>query len=251
MSHRVERTILIHARPATVWQIFDEDARFARWWGEGSWIEAREGGQLRIRYPDGSTATGRIEEVDPGRLIRFTYGYEDPSKGLAPEASTVCVGLREHPEGTLVDLTHEVPDAPTRDRHEPGWRYQLALLAKVAHDDAHAERATTIDRWFAAWNMIDVKLRRATIEAITSDNVRFADAYGYLHGHDELLGHLAAVRGQMAGVELTTSGPVRYMQGVALADWEARRGDKVLMAGTNVFELGPDGQIVRVTGVPA
>ncbi|NJK32236.1 MAG: hypothetical protein HC927_07415 [Deltaproteobacteria bacterium] len=250
MSHRVERTILLHARPATVWAIFSETPRFARWWGEGSKIDAREGGAVRIRYPDGSTATGKVLALESDRSLTFSFGYDDPSKGLAPGGSTVQLTAREYPEGTLVELGHEVPSITTRDLHEPGWRYQLGLLAKVAHEDAHAEREAMVERWFGAWNTIDVQVRRRELEAVCADEVRFADGHAYVRGHADLLAHLAAVKRHMAGVELFAAGGLRYMQGIALVDWEARRGGKVLLAGTNVFEFAADGRILRVTGVP-
>ena len=45
-----DRTISIRARPSTVWHFLSEPGMFARWWGEGSTIEARVGAPVKIVY---------------------------------------------------------------------------------------------------------------------------------------------------------------------------------------------------------
>src|SRR5262249_31637658 len=84
-------------------------APFAAWWGAGSEIDARPGGVMRIRYPNGVLASGEVLEVVPHERVVFTYGYEDASRPLRPGGSRVTVTLDERPEGTLVRLRHELP----------------------------------------------------------------------------------------------------------------------------------------------
>ena len=43
MSHRLDRSILIHAARDTVFGYFTDSTRWARWWGQGSTIEAEDG----------------------------------------------------------------------------------------------------------------------------------------------------------------------------------------------------------------
>jgi hypothetical protein len=57
LTQTLERSVLIHAERATVFRYFTDSARFARWWGEGSSIDARPGGAMRIRYPNGIEAS--------------------------------------------------------------------------------------------------------------------------------------------------------------------------------------------------
>ena len=54
LADYVERTIAIHAAPGTVFRFFTDSTRWATWWGTGSTIDARPGGRLLIRYPDGT-----------------------------------------------------------------------------------------------------------------------------------------------------------------------------------------------------
>ena len=100
LEHVLERTVVIRARRETVFRYFTDSDRFAAWWGEGSTIDARPGGALRIRHPNGALASGEVVEIVPPRLVVFTYGYEDPARpgsgtaalaGAAPaDASPRC-----------------------------------------------------------------------------------------------------------------------------------------------------------------
>ncbi len=89
MNFRVGRDLLIRAQLETVWRYFEDTVRFARWWGDGSSIQARAGGAVRICYPDGSTASGEILEWKPKNRIVFTFGYDDPAKPIAPAGGRI------------------------------------------------------------------------------------------------------------------------------------------------------------------
>ena len=249
MSESIERSIVIRARVATVWRFFSDSEWFARWWGEGSMIEAKVGAAVKIRYPGGSTVSGEVLAVEAPHAIVFSYGYDDPSKPLRPGESTVHVSLREHPLGTLVELRHELQSRELADMHVPGWRYQLSVFAKVVHAQQHEGREAIVDAWFQAWNASEAEARSDALERAVVDDVAFADDFAYLRGRDELLGQLAAVAMHMPGVALARVGKLRYAQGTALCEFAARRGEQVVMSGTNVFEFAADGRIARVTGI--
>ena len=75
VTHRIDRQVVIQAAPAIVFGFLTESSRWAAWWGAGSEIDARPGGRMKIRYPDGTEATGEvIEFAAPDRIV-FTYGY--------------------------------------------------------------------------------------------------------------------------------------------------------------------------------
>lgn len=251
MSESIERSIVIRAQPATVWRFFSNAEHFARWWGEGSTIAAQVGGAVKIRYPNGSTASGEVLAIEPLRSIVFSFGYDDPSKPLRPGQSQVHVTLHEHPTGTRVELRHELSSRELVDMHVPGWHYQLAIFAKLVHAEQHAEREPIIDAWFAAWNAGDPEVRTSAIARAVIDDIEFVDGFAYVLGRDELLAHLGALARHMPGIALVRVGAPRYAQGTALVDWQARRDEAVVMAGTNVFELGADGRIARAVGIPA
>ena len=171
----------------------------------------------------------------------------DPSKSIPPGGSLVTITLADIPGGTRLELRHDVADAKTRDEHVRGWRYQLAVLARIVADDAFSP--APIDAWFAAWNEPSADRRRELLTDTVTPDVGFRDANGYTSGLDELLDHLAAVMQFMPGVRLEARGAPRHAHATVLADWAAVAGDRELMTGTNVFRLA-DERIADVVGVP-
>jgi uncharacterized protein YndB with AHSA1/START domain len=249
LEHVLERTVLIRATRETVFRYFTDRDRFAAWWGEGSTIDARPGGVLRIRYPNGVLASGEVVEVVPPSRVVFTYGYEDPAKPVRPGGSRVVVTLDERKDGTLLRLRHELPDAAARDQHVQGWRYQLAVFANVVAREASAGLPSAVDAFFAAWSEKDDGRRRSVLAAIATDDVTFADAFSCTEGIDDLVAHLSAAQFHMPGIVLSRTGDVRVCQGTAVADWTAQGADGAARGkGTNVFDLAPDGRIARVVG---
>jgi len=249
LDHALERTVTICARPETVFAYFTDAARFAAWWGAGSSIEARPGGPVRICYPGGVIAAGEVVEVEPPRRIVFSYGYQDPGKGLAPGTSRVTVTLDQIPGGTQVRLRHDLPDASSRDAHGPGWRFQLSLFANAVAREAHAGVAGLIDRFFAAWNTTDAQARRQALAQLVTEDVTFRDPYAAVAGRDDLADHLDAVHVFMPGMALARAGEARQCQGAALCAWTASAADgSPRGSGTNLFTLSPDGRIAACVG---
>jgi uncharacterized protein YndB with AHSA1/START domain len=249
LEHVLERTVLIRAQRETVFRYFTDSERFAAWWGAGSTIDARPGGPLRIRYPNGVLASGEVVEVAPPERIVFTYGYEDPAKPVRPGGSRVVVTLQERKDGTLLHLRHELPDAAARDQHVQGWRYQLAVFANVVTRETSAGLAQAVDAFFAAWSEKDEARRRIALASIATDDVTFADAFSCTAGIEDLVAHLSAAQMHMPGVVLERTGDVRQCQGTAVVEWAAKGPDGTPRGrGTNVFELAPDGRIRRVVG---
>lgn len=249
LPHRLDRTVLIRARRATVYSFFTDSARFASWWGPGSTIDAKKGGGVRICMPGATVASGEVVEVVAGERIAFTYGYEGENQPIPPGGSLVTIALRDDPAGTLVVFRHDFADPAVRDHHVQGWRYHLSVFAHVAANAEHAGADRVVARWFAAWNEPDAGARAAHLAACCAPDVMFRDAWSALRGRDELAPQIGAAQQFMPGLRLVAAGPARHCQGTVLADWEMRRGDEPFAAGTNVFELRPDGLIAAVTGV--
>jgi uncharacterized protein YndB with AHSA1/START domain len=240
---------MICAQRSTVFRYFTDSKRFADWWGAGSVIEARPGGEMKIVYPNGIVARGEVVEVDPDRRIVFTYGYEDASQRIPPGSSRVTVTLEDRPEGTWLTLKHDLAEEKSRDHHVQGWRYQLALFANVAASEQNGYLAQKVDRYFALWGEADAVARRRGLSEVASANVMFQDRYSCTAGLDDLDAHLTASRIYMPGITLVRVGDARQCQGAALADWEARdREGKAVGKGTNLFVLSPEGKITRVVG---
>ena len=251
LPYQLERTVTIHADRETVFGFFTDTPRWASWWGVGSTIDARPGGDVRIRYPDGTEVSGTVVEVQPPVRMVFTYGFAS-GRPIAPGASTVTIRLEPDRRGTRLHLTHELADAATRDDHVQGWRYQLALFGNVVSDAVNSAAGDLVDAWFEAWAEPDVERRRGTLDRIAAPDVRFRDRYGNTDGIADLMPHITAAQRFMPGIRMQRIGGIRHCQGTVLAEWIARGPDGQERArGTNVFSLGADKRIRSVTGFMA
>jgi uncharacterized protein YndB with AHSA1/START domain len=248
LPHRLERTILVQARRETVFRFFTDSSRWASWWGAGSFIDARPGGQLSIRYPGGTEAVGEVVEIVPPDRIIFTYGYASGAP-IAPGGSRVAIHLEAEDSGTRLNLTHEFTEPGVRDQHVQGWRYQLALFANIVADEAFANAADLVDAWFAAWSEPDAAVRETGLARVAAATIRFRDRFGAIDGMADLIPHIAASQRFMPGIRLERVGDIRHCQGIVLADWVARTKEGVERArGTSVFSLGATERIESVVG---
>ena len=242
----LERRISIRARPQTVFRFFTDSGRFARWWGEGSRIDARPGGEVLIQYPNGVQVQGEVLEIESPRRIVFTYRY---ATGIPADGSLVTITLEEDSQGTVLNLRHAFSSAKIRDAHVQGWRYQLALFSKAVADEVRPEAAGRVDASLAAWGEPDAGRRRALLESSVTSDVVFRDAFTATQGLDDLLANLEAVQTHMPGTSLAREGEVQMSHGTGLARWVARRADgQPLGRGVNVYEFSPDGRIARIVG---
>jgi uncharacterized protein YndB with AHSA1/START domain len=248
LAHKLDRSIVIQASPATVFHFFTDSARWAKWWGVGSTIDARAGGKVLIRNPGGVEALGEVLEVVPSERIVFTYGFAT-GKPIPPGSSRVTISLEPCAAGTRLHLLHEFPDAAVRDEHVQGWRFQLSLFANIVSDEVFAGAASVVDEWFEAWAVPDDSARDAAFAKIAAADVRFRDRFSLLDGLADLSAHAGASQRFMPGVRMRRKGDVRHCQGLVLADWIASAADgRELMSGTNVFVLGTDARIASAVG---
>ena len=247
LAHQPERSILIEAPPATVFRYFTDSGRWAAWWGEGSTIDARPGGRVFVRYPNGAEAAGEVIDVDPPSRIAFTYGYLAGAPG--PGESVVTITLERAARGTRLRLVHDFADAAHRDHHVQGWRYQLSLFANVVSNEQHAEPGARVDAWFALWAEPDATAIDRRLSEIASPDVRVRDRFSCLAGAQDVSAHIQAAQRFMPGVRLQRDGDAEHCQGVVLASWTATGPDGSARGrGTNVFTLDADGRIDSVTG---
>jgi uncharacterized protein YndB with AHSA1/START domain len=249
LPYRLDRTLLIHARPATVFRFFTDSARWASWWGQGSTIDPRPGGAVVIRYPGAVEARGEIIEIAAPERLTFTYGYASGTP-IAPGASLVTIRLEAVGVGTRLHLAHAFSDAAVRDEHVQGWRYQLSLFSNVVSNEVSAGAAELANAWLDAWSDADRSRRDATLARIATARVSFRDRFSNVDGLDDLSAHLDAAQRFMPGLRLHADGGIRHCQGVVLANWIARSADgQERGRGTNVFVLDADGRIESVTGL--
>ncbi len=249
LPYALERLVVIGAPPETVFRYFTDSARWAAWWGAGSAIDARPGGRVLVRHPNGVEAVGEIREIRSPERIVFTFGYPG-GKPMPPEGSLVTIGLEPHAQGTLLKLRHEFAEEGPRNDFVQGWRFQLSLFANAVANEVNAGAADAVDMWFALWTIPDEGSRAEAIARIASPEVRFRDRYSLLDGIEELAIHIGAAQRFMPGIRMERQGEIRHCLGTVLADWVVRTSDgSARMKGTNVFQIGPRGKIEAVTGI--
>lgn len=250
-TYRIDRTLVIQANPAVVFEFLTQSPRWATWWGAGSEIDARPGGRMKICYPGGREATGEVIEVSAPDRIVFTYGYSD-GEMIPPGGSRVTIELQPIGAATRLRLTHEVVDEQARDEHVQGWRYQLSLFANLVADAVNAGASDVVDAWFEAWADSDVESRSRTLLRIATPTLGFRDRYSNTDGVADLVAHITGAQRFMPGIRMQRRGGVRHCQGTVLADYVARSADGQERAnGTNVFVFGADGRLEWVTGFMA
>src|SRR5437667_258262 len=127
LPHNLTRSVFIEASRDTVFRYFTDSGRWAKWWGSGSTIDARPGGEIYIRYPNAVEVRGEVVEVAAPERIVFTYGYVS-GKPMGPGESVVSIRLEETSAGTRLHLLHEFAAAPARDAHIQGWRHQMSVF---------------------------------------------------------------------------------------------------------------------------
>jgi uncharacterized protein YndB with AHSA1/START domain len=248
-THPFERSILVHARPATVRAFLTTNERWARWWGKGSSIGARPGEPVVVVHQSGVVVRGELR-TSKEHEVAFTWGYETAHPELPAGGSLVHVRFAAHQDGTMLSLRHDLPTAALRDAHAGGWRYHLAVLANLAADEEHHDAAERIDAWFAAWAADDEARRERALAACVTDDVEMRDAFACVTGREELSSHIAACHVHMPGVHLRRDGAVRHCQGTAVVDWTAvDDADKPRGRGVNVFTFAADGRIRSVVGL--
>ena len=250
LPYAMDRTVVIHASPETVFRFFTDSARWAKWWGTGSTIDAQPGGKIYVRHPGAVEALGEVVEIDAPKRIVFSYGYAT-GKPIPPGSSRVTIRLEPVPHGTRLHLLHEFAEVAPRDEHIQGWRFQLSLFSNVVANEAFANAASVVDQWFAAWIVPDDKAREASLAKLVTPEIRFRDRFSLLDSIADLSAHIGASQRFMPGMSLERKGNIRHCQGTVLADWVARSSEdgQVKMSGTSVFVFAPDVKIKSVTSV--
>jgi uncharacterized protein YndB with AHSA1/START domain len=249
LPHHLDRTILIHAPRATVFSFLTDSARWAKWWGAGSTIDPKVGGEVYIRHPNGIEAGGRILSISPPDEVVFSYGFHS-GVPMPRESSRVTMSFGDEAGGTRVRLHHEFAEAQVRDEHVQGWRFQLSLFANVVTALIHEGAADKVDTWFNAWAEPDAAARESMLASVVLPGVQFRDQFSCVDGLSELLPHIGAAQRFMPGLKLQRQGNIRQCQGIVVADWAATGPDgQPRGKGTNVFQMSADGRIASATGL--
>ena len=123
--------VRIDASPETVFEYFVDPDKMCRWMGMAASLDARPGGVFDVEVTPTFRALGEFKEIDPPRLVSFTWGWDGGP--VPPGSSLVRVTLTPDGEGTIVMLEHsELPDEEQVASHKQGWDHYFERLAIVA-----------------------------------------------------------------------------------------------------------------------
>ena len=143
-----EKAVVVPLDPAETFALITEPDRLRRWMTVAARVDLRAGGEYRWIVTPGHTASGSIVDVDPGKRVVFSWGWEDGDP--APGASTVTVTLTPVTGGTEVLLVHDGLNDEQAARHAEGWNHYLdRLVAAGQRGDAGP------DEWAAAPEALD------------------------------------------------------------------------------------------------
>jgi uncharacterized protein (TIGR03086 family) len=125
-----EKSVHVPLGSDETFALITEPARLRRWQAVTARVDLRAGGDWRWTIIPGSSAAGTITEVEPGRRVVFSWGWEG-SADLPPGASTVTITLEPGDGGTIVRLVHDGLTGEQAASHAEGWHHYLARLTEA------------------------------------------------------------------------------------------------------------------------
>jgi uncharacterized protein (TIGR03086 family) len=152
-----EKSVLVPLNADDTFALITEPDRLRRWQVITARVDLRAGGDYRWTIIPGHSVGGTITEVDPGRRVVFTWGWEG-SADLPPGDSTVTITLEPADGGTLVRLVHEGLTGDQADSHAMGWDHYLGRLVRAA-----AQGDAGADEWGVPAELDPVTAAEATL----------------------------------------------------------------------------------------
>ena len=154
-----EKSVLVPLNADETFALITEPDRLRRWQVITARVDLRAGGDYRWTIVPGHSVAGTVTDVEPGRRVVFTWGWEGLAE-LPPGASTVIITLEPTAGGTLVHLVHEGLSGVQADNHAMGWNHYLDRLVRAATDvDAGA------DDWGTPQKLDPITAAEATLAA--------------------------------------------------------------------------------------
>jgi uncharacterized protein YndB with AHSA1/START domain len=126
----LNKEVWIDASPEQVFRYLVEPELTVRWFGEESWNDPRPGGLYRVSVR-GNIVRGEFVELDAGRRVVHTWGWEGADQIHAPGTTTVDWDLEAVDGGTRVRLRHSGLTDEGVQRHSEGWDQFVPELAKA------------------------------------------------------------------------------------------------------------------------
>ena len=129
-SFEVRQSIEIAAPRERVFELVATPEGVAKW-GPYTTFEPRVGGRFDFQKSEWH-ATGEIVEIDPPRVVAYTWDWLNHPLGRRTE---VRFELEERGEGTLLHLIHTgLPSEEEQQSHNHGWEHYAGRMKDVAED---------------------------------------------------------------------------------------------------------------------
>ena len=127
----LQKSVLVPLSADETFTLITQPDRLRRWQVITARVDLRAGGDYRWTVIPGHSVAGTFTEVEPGRRVVFTWGWEG-SADLPPGASTVIITLEPAAGGTMVHLVHEGLSGEQEASHAEGWTHYLDRLVTAA-----------------------------------------------------------------------------------------------------------------------
>lgn len=139
---RIERRLELVQSPERVWAALTTAEGLGTWFGNTAQVDLRVGGQAKLAWDSGDTATLTIERLEPPRVFAYTwpiYGLpeSDPRRTyveftLEPAGAGTTLTMVETGFGQTSEAEHKV----AWPGNNTGWTNELGEL--VAYLDGQA-----------------------------------------------------------------------------------------------------------------
>ena len=139
---RIERTLQLPHPPERVWAALTTPEGLGTWFGNRAEVDLRVGGEVRLAWDSGDSATLTIDRLEPPRVFAYTwriYGLpeDDPRRThveftVEPTSTGSTLTMVETGFAQLLDSDHTV----AFKGNTSGWTNELGEL--VAYLDGQA-----------------------------------------------------------------------------------------------------------------
>ncbi|WP_285313924.1 TIGR03086 family metal-binding protein [Pseudarthrobacter sp. fls2-241-R2A-168] len=132
-----DKTIHLPVTADEAFALVTEPERLRRWQTVAARVDLRIAGDFRWTVTPGHNAAGTFKEIEPGKRVVFTWGWEGGGD-LPPGASTVTITLEPEANGTSLRLVHEGLTEEQAASHAMGWNHYLDRLVAETTSDGGA-----------------------------------------------------------------------------------------------------------------
>jgi hypothetical protein len=106
-----------------------------------------------------------------------------------------------------------------------------------------------VEKYLAAWNTTDPAARRAAVDEVFTEDVRFVDPFVAVEGRDAVDAVIAGIQERFPGMVFGRGGPVDAHHDQGRFTWTMGAPDEEPpVVGFDVAELAGDGRISRIYG---